>query len=108
MLTRAFIDAATAAYLSSAEHASLPEASPLRHADLPATLAPAVVVTAGLDPLRDEGEAYAQLLLGRGVPVDLVRYPEMVHGFVNLVGVGREAPARVADVARRLRGGLAA
>jgi len=65
------------------------------------------VVTAGFDPLRDEGEAYARLLADKGVEVELKRYPSMVHGFFNMVGVGREAPAYNAEIADRLRAAVA-
>jgi acetyl esterase len=76
--------------------------SPLLAESLPTGLAPAHVVTAGFDPLRDEGEAYADLLAEHGVPVTRKRYPSMIHGFFNIVGVGRETRAHSAEIAARL------
>ena len=86
---------------------SHPDASPLRRTDFPEGLAPAYVVTAGFDPLRDEGEAYARLLAGNGVEVEAERYPSLIHGFLHIVGAGRECKAAVAEIADRLRSALA-
>ncbi len=94
-------------YFPDAEARSTPLASPGLRRELPAGLAPAFVATAGFDPLRDEGEAYAALLAEHGVEVTSQRYPSMIHGFFNMVGVGREAPANAADIADRLRAALA-
>ena len=72
----------------------------------PAGLAPAYVATAGFDPLRDEGEAYARKLADAGVEVELRRFPDQIHGFLNVVGAGRTARAAAAEVATRLAAGL--
>lgn len=74
--------------------------------ELPAGLAPAHVVTAGFDPLRDEGEAYARRLAEAGAEVELRRFVDQIHGFLNIVGVGRSSRAAVLEIAGRLRAGL--
>ena len=104
-LTRRFMDVATMGYLPDVAQRTDPRASVL-YADLPAGLAPAYVCTAGFDPLRDEGEAYARRLSEAGVAVELQRFDSLVHGFVNWVGVGRTSPGHVAEVAEGLRRGL--
>ncbi len=78
-------------------------ASPLRaasHADLP----PAFVLTAGYDPLLDEGRAYAERLAKAGVEVAYREYGDMIHGFVLFGGALDSANAAVADCCERLRG----
>jgi acetyl esterase len=70
-------------YLADAVHGESPLASPLRSRDLNG-LPPALVITAELDPLRDEGELYAERLREAGVAAELVRFDEMVHGFFSL------------------------
>lgn len=97
-LSREGLDRLTDWYAPEAERGG-PLASLALRDDLPAGLAPAHVVTAGFDPLRDEGEAYADLLAAHGVPVTRKRYPSMVHGFFNLVGVGYEAKALNREIA---------
>ena len=76
-----------------------PRLSPLR-ADL-AGLAPALVVTAELDPLRDEGEAYAAALAAAGVDVDAVRYDGMIHGFLDMGPFSEAAADAVTDLVAR-------
>lgn len=85
MLTRDSMRWFRAHYLAKAEDALDWRASPLRAPSL-AGLPPALVITAGYDPLRDEGEAYARRLREAGVTVDAVCFGGMIHGFV---GMGR-------------------
>lgn len=62
-------------------------------------------MTAGFDPLRDEGEAYAAALAAAGNRVTLRRFGSLVHGFFNMVGVSavcREAVAEIAGATRML------
>jgi acetyl esterase len=80
--------------------------SPLVNADL-SGLPPALVITAGYDPLRDEGKAYADRLSAAGVPVEYRCFETTVHAFVSftaLIPVGLEALALVGS---RMRAALA-
>lgn len=68
-----------------------------------AGVAPALLVTAEFDPLRDEGEAYAAKLVAAGVAVDSVRYDGLVHGFIDMVPFSPAAGAAVDDLVARTR-----
>jgi acetyl esterase len=101
-LTRAGMEWFTGHYLASADQKRHPEASPLLAPNL-SGLPPALVITAEFDPLRDEGEAYAQRLQQAGVAVTVSRYPGMIHGFVSMRGVlagGRQAIQEAAKFTR--------
>lgn len=81
-----------------------PRLGPL-HAESFADLAPALVVTAGFDPLRDEGEAYAAALEAHGTTTVVRRFDSLVHGFFNMVGVSpvcRDAVVEIAGATRAL------
>jgi acetyl esterase len=69
------------------------------HAGLP----PALVLTAGYDPLLDEGRQYAELLARAGVEVAYLDYPDMIHGFIVMGGVLDTANAAVAACCAALR-----
>jgi acetyl esterase len=84
-----------------------PRVSPLRaEAEDLAGVAPALVVTAGFDILRDEGEAYAARLRAAGVPTLLRRHPGYIHGFFNAVGLEDGARVALAEMAGALRAAL--
>jgi acetyl esterase len=65
------------------------------------------LVTAGLDPLRDEGEAFAHKLQAAGVPTVLRRQYGLMHGFASMFGVSDRCREAVAEAASALRTGLA-
>ena len=69
------------------------------HSGLP----PAIIITAGYDPLRDEGEAYAQELREAGVEVKLSRYDSTIHGFASMIGAFDDARTSLDEMGRELR-----
>ena len=83
-----------------------PDASPLRADDL-AGSPPAFVLTAGFDPLRDEGEAYCAALREAGVEAELRRYDGAIHGFWRWLAVAQLSHRAVGEVAGALRARLA-
>jgi acetyl esterase len=103
LLTRDSMQYFRRAYLPNENDWTDWRSSPLlaaSHADLP----PAFVITAGYDPLLDEGRAYAERLQAAGVRVTYREYADMVHGFILFGGVLDTANAAVADCCAALRG----
>ena len=103
LLTKDAIRFFRSGYLPNAKDHTDWRASPLlaaSHANLP----PALVLTAGYDPLVDEGRAYAERLAAAGVEVAYREHADMVHGFVLFGGVVDAANAAVAECCERLRG----
>jgi acetyl esterase len=91
-------------YLARPEDGADPLASPLRADDLRG-LPPALLITAGRDPLRDEAERYGRRLARAGVPVEQVRYDGVPHGFFTMTGTldeARRATALVVDYLTRM------
>jgi acetyl esterase len=93
-------------YLEKPEHGREAYASPLRAASF-ANLPPGLCITAGYDPLRDEGEAYAARLREAGVPLPATRYAGMFHGFLSMNLQLDKAREALAEAAAALRSALA-
>ena len=75
-----------------------PQAVPARVSSVDG-LPPAFVLTCEFDVLRDEGEAYARRLCDGGVPTRLVRWPKVIHGFIQLAGVAQSGELATHDAA---------
>jgi acetyl esterase len=106
LLARADMDWFERHYLPADVDRADPRVSMLRAADL-SGLPRAYVATAGFDPLRDEGEAYAERMREAGVEVTLRRHPGLVHGFANMTAISRTANAAMLELSGALRVGLA-
>jgi len=79
-----------------------PYVSPLLAADL-TRLPPALIITAGCDPLRDEGEAYARRLTRAGVKADVLRFDDMIHAFLFLLKSSDSSRRAIEKAALALR-----
>jgi acetyl esterase len=89
-------------YMNSDSDRTNPYLSPACAKSL-AGLPPAYVMTCEVDPLRDEGEAYAEALRKAGIAVKSKRYPGVCHGFVMMPGVVNAAKGAIADCCAELR-----
>jgi acetyl esterase len=98
-ITREYLDDGAAMYAGGGDLAN-PLISPLR-AERHDRLAPAVILTAEEDPLRDDGEYYAQALIAAGVETLACRLPGLPHGFMFLP-VAVPAVSRSFDLIARL------
>ena len=85
LLTRDDMQWFRAQYLNDAGEVADPRVSPLKATDL-SGLPPALVFTAGFDPLRDEGRAYADRLAAAGVKTIHREFDSLIHGFVGMRG----------------------
>ena len=94
-------------YIDDPRHDLDWRASPLLH-ESHAGLPPALVLTAGYDPLRDEGLQYAQALSNAGSRTALVNFERQIHGFITMGRVLDEANAAVGLCAAELRRALRA
>jgi acetyl esterase len=106
ILTKLEIEWFEAQYLPDGVGEGDPRVSVLRAPDLTG-LPPAYVATAGFDPLRDEGEAYALRMREAGVQVALRRHPGLIHSFANQTAISRTAREAMLEAAGALRMGLA-
>jgi acetyl esterase len=94
-------------YIPSESNWSDWRASPLLHPDL-SKLPPALVITAGFDPLRDEGRQYADALSKAGVPTQYVCFEREIHGFITMGRVIEESNTAVGLCALALQRASAA
>jgi acetyl esterase len=106
LLERADMEWCLNHYLNDPAEAADPRASPLRAADL-SNVAPALVFTAGFDPLRDDGRAYADRLAASGVRTVHREFDSLIHGFIGMRGALQAAARAMDDMVAGLRHELA-
>ena len=105
LLQRASMEYFWTHYVRSPTDGVHPYCSPLLavdHAGLP----PAFIVTAGFDPLRDDGMMYADKLREAGVPVKLHNYEGMIHGFMWMSGIIDQAKVLLDEIGEEVRAAL--
>jgi len=104
-LTRPMMVWSVVNYLQDGEDVFDYRASPLLASDH-SNLPPAMIMTAGYDPLRDEGDAYMHKLRESGVPVKYVCYEGMIHGFIGMIGAVDTAATALLDASAFLKEAL--
>jgi acetyl esterase len=92
-------------YIPAGTDLTDPRLSP-QHGDVTG-LPSAYIASAGFDPVRDDGEAYADKLRAGGIPVALTRQADLPHGYLNFVGLGGRFAEAASEAAGALRLGLA-
>jgi acetyl esterase len=102
-LTRGMMDWFMGHYLGPDDNPAGVRLSPLREKDITG-LAPAVIATAGFDPLVDQGEAYARALNAAGVTVRYRCYDSLSHAFASFTGAIPAADAACREIAGLVRG----
>jgi acetyl esterase/lipase len=106
-LSRPIMDWFMGHYMGPDANPADPRLSPDKSQDL-SGLAPAVVATAGFDPLVDQGEAYAKRLIAASVPTTYRCYDSLAHGFTAFTGAVPAADAACREIARLVRAGFEA
>ena len=106
MVTRTAMEWFRGHYLNDPSEIDDPRASPLRPSDL-SGVAPALIFTNGIDPLRDEGHAYADRLAAAGVRTIHREFDSLIHGFIGLRGAIQAAARAMDDMVAGLRHELA-
>ncbi len=101
-LTTSMVTWFTQTYLNGYDASGDPRVAPILFDKLD-EMPPAVVITAGFDPLRDEGEAYAKKLSDAGVRVVHRSFDRLMHGFITMGGMLDAAGHAVADIAEEFR-----
>ncbi len=105
-LTRVAIEQGRERYVPDPGQRADPRATVLNGAISPRT-PQTLVATAGFDPLRDEGNAYAEKLSAAGIKTELRQYDDMIHGFFSQVTTGRRAPKYNREIAAVVAAALA-
>ena len=87
-------------YLDESDHTNI-YAAPINYDKLD-MVPPALIITAGFDPLRDEGKAYAEMLQKNGVKVDYKEYPSLIHGFLNFT-IAPECMRAMEEISEKIK-----
>ncbi len=87
-------------YLDESDHTNI-YAAPMNYDKLD-LVPPALIITAGFDPLRDEGKAYAEILQKNGVKVDYKEYPSLIHGFLNFT-IAPECMRAMEEISEKIK-----